>query len=72
VTEDAQTSAGQPTVNDTPGTAGGPSAQPSAAAGGASMQERALALANERPEAAVGAAFAGGLLLAMILKRLGR
>jgi hypothetical protein len=36
------------------------------------VQERAAALANERPEAAVGAAFAGGLLLALILKRLAR
>ena len=40
--------------------------------GGASVQQRALAIANDRPEAAVGAAFAGGLLLAMILKRLAR
>jgi hypothetical protein len=30
------------------------------------------ALAQERPEAVVGAAFAGGFLLAMILKRLAR
>jgi hypothetical protein len=29
-------------------------------------------IAVERPEVAVGAAFAGGLVLAMILKRLGR
>lgn len=29
-------------------------------------------IAVERPEVATGAAFAGGLLLAMILKRLGR
>ena len=29
-------------------------------------------IAVERPEAAVGVAFAGGLVLAMILKRLGR
>ena len=62
MTEDAPTSTGQPTVNDTPGTAGGP---PSSAAGSVSMQERALVLANERPEVAVGAAFAGGLLFAM-------
>jgi hypothetical protein len=39
---------------------------------GASVQERAAALANERPEVAAGAAFAGGLLLALILKRLAR
>ncbi|HEY4829993.1 MAG TPA: hypothetical protein VIH85_24735 [Solirubrobacteraceae bacterium] len=38
----------------------------------ASPQERLAALAAERPEAAVGAAFAGGLLLALILKRLAR
>jgi hypothetical protein len=29
-------------------------------------------IAVERPEVAVGAAFAGGLVLAMILKRFGR
>jgi hypothetical protein len=61
VTEDTPTSTGQPTVQDTPGTAGG-----------ASVQERAVALANERPEVAVGAAFAGGLVFALILKRLAR
>ena len=72
MTEDIQTSTGQPAVQDSPGTAGDPPAQASTAAGGASVQERVLALANERPEVAVGAAFAGGLLLAMILKRLGR
>ncbi len=32
----------------------------------------AAALASERPEVAVGAAFAGGLVLALILKRLAR
>ena len=42
------------------------------AVGTATLQERAVALANERPEAAAGAAFAGGLLLALILKRLAR
>ena len=30
-----------------------------------------MELANERPELVVGAAFAGGLLAAMILRRLG-
>jgi hypothetical protein len=45
---------------------------PSPAAGTASPQERLAAIANERPEAAAGAAFAGGLLLALILKRLAR
>jgi len=37
-----------------------------------SIQERAAAIADERPEAAVGAALAGGFLLALILKRLAR
>jgi len=45
---------------------------PSAAADSVSPQQRVAAIANERPEAAVGAAFAGGLLLALILKRLAR
>jgi hypothetical protein len=36
------------------------------------VQERAAALADERPEVAVGAAFAGGFLLALILKRIAR
>jgi hypothetical protein len=72
VTEDIQTSTGQPTADDATGTAGGPLEDAPTAAGGASVQERAAALADQRPEVAVGAAFAGGLLLAMILKRLGR
>jgi hypothetical protein len=37
-----------------------------------SVQARAAALADDRPEVAVGAAFAGGLVLAMILRRLVR
>ena len=32
----------------------------------------AAAVANDRPEVAVGAAFAGGLVLALIFKRLAR
>ena len=39
---------------------------------GGTVQERAVTLANERPEVAAGAAFAGGLLVALILKRLAR
>ena len=38
----------------------------------AAVQERASAIINERPEVGVGAAFAGGFLLALILKRLAR
>jgi hypothetical protein len=42
-----------------------------AAAPGPSWQEPVMELANERPELAIAAAFAGGLLAAMILRRLG-
>jgi hypothetical protein len=35
------------------------------------LPEPVAALISERPEVLVGAAFAGGLLLAMILRRLG-
>jgi hypothetical protein len=60
VTEDLETSTLQPTADG------------SSSAEGGSVPERAAVLANERPELAAGAAFAGGLVLAMILKRLGR
>ena len=60
MTDDTPTSPG-PNVEDSP-TAADPSSVP----------ERAAAIANERPEVAVGAAFGGGLLLALILKRLAR
>jgi hypothetical protein len=62
-----QTSNGEPSA-----AAGGTSVPPSTAAGGTSVPERAAAIAQERPEVAVGAAFGGGLLLALILKRLAR
>jgi hypothetical protein len=42
-----------------------------AAAPGPSWQEPIMELAHERPELVVAAAFAGGLLAAMILRRLG-
>jgi hypothetical protein len=42
-----------------------------AAAPGPNWQEPVMELANERPELVVGAAFAGGVLVAMILRRLG-
>ncbi len=42
-----------------------------AAAPGASWQEPLMELADERPELVVAAAFAGGILAAMILRRLG-
>ena len=44
---------------------GGPPAQ-----GGPSVKERAASIANDRPEVVAGAAFAGGFLLALILKRI--
>ena len=50
------------------GHAAGPSHGPTP---GPSWQEPVMELANERPELVVGAAFAGGLLFAMILRRLG-
>jgi hypothetical protein len=42
-----------------------------AASPGPSWQEPIMEIANERPELVVAAAFAGGLLAAMILRRLG-
>jgi hypothetical protein len=60
VTEDIESSSTQPIAD----------AAPSAA--DVSLQARVAALTDERPEVAVGAAFAGGLVAAMILKRLGR
>jgi hypothetical protein len=50
------------------GHAAGPSHGPGP---GPSWQEPVMELANERPELVVGAAFAGGLLAAMILRRFG-
>jgi len=61
VTEDIETSSTQPTADTTPG-----------AADRIPLQARAAALADDRPEVGVGVAFAGGLVLAMILKRLVR
>ena len=66
------TSTGQPVAAGSPATDGSPSAQAAPAAGGPSVTERASSIADERPEFAVGAAFGGGLLLALILKRLAR
>ncbi|HKO27086.1 MAG TPA: hypothetical protein VJU80_06475 [Solirubrobacteraceae bacterium] len=65
MTDDTPTST-VPAWEDTPGAAA--SAAPGA--GGSSVQDRAAAIVNERPEVAVGAAFGGGLLIGLILKRL--
>ena len=48
--------------------AGGPTLQERAA----EIQQRAAAIVDKRPEVGVGAAFGGGLILALILKRLAR
>jgi hypothetical protein len=61
VTEDIETSTTQPTADVASG-----------ASDSVPLQARAAALAEDRPEVAVGAAFAGGLVVAMILKRLVR
>ncbi len=54
----------------TPTSAGpSPSTQPTSSFDGASS---AVSSAAEKPEVLVGAAFAGGLITAMLLKRLGR
>jgi hypothetical protein len=67
VTDDVETSTRQPVADQTPS---GFAHQ--AASGRSVTQERAAAIANERPEVAVGAAFAGGFLLAMIMRRIAR
>ena len=59
MTDDIETSSTQPAADAASG-----------AADSIPLQARAAALADDRPEVAVGVAFAGGLVLAMILKRL--
>ena len=66
--DQTETSTGLPTSSGP--SVDGQSSYPPAPTAAVSPQERLAAIANERPEAAVGAAFAGGLLLALILKRL--
>ena len=85
MTEDIETSTREPAevgASASPQPPVGDGASPPAqqpAAGASSLQERASALqeraatiVNERPEVGVGAAFGGGLILALILKRLAR
>jgi hypothetical protein len=61
VTEDIETSTTQPPADAPPG-----------GAENMTVQARVAAFADERLEVAIGAAFAGGLLAAMILRRLVR
>ena len=65
MTEDIETQQLSPAA--TPPADGGPPAQ-----GASSVKERAATIANDRPEVVAGAAFAGGLLFALILKRIAR
>lgn len=62
---------GEPVHVSSLGDAGEAYASGHAAAPGPNWQEPVMAMANERPELVVGAAFAGGILAAMILRRLG-
>jgi len=77
VTEDIETPSREPagvgassSLPPSAGDGASPSTQPPAS--GPSLQERAAALLQERPEVGVGAAFGGGLVLALILKRIAR
>jgi hypothetical protein len=84
VTEDIETSTHQRVADDPPAVAGDEPAAGGASASGSdarasslqarasSLQERVVTIADERPEAAIGAAFGGGLLLALILRRIAR
>ncbi|MGH2900288.1 MAG: hypothetical protein ACRDMZ_16560, partial [Solirubrobacteraceae bacterium] len=67
----AMTSDSAPAQVSALGDAGDAYASGHAAAPGPSWQEPVMVLAGERPELVVGAAFAGGVLAAMILRRLG-
>jgi hypothetical protein len=69
VSEQPETPTGQPVPESTPVAtptdSWSPPAPPASSGGGPA------AVAQDRPEIAVGAAFAGGFVLALILKRLG-
>ena len=71
MTDSAETSSTEASSADTaqPVTASSPQSWPPSEP---SAQESAVGVAAEHPELTVGAAFAGGLLLATILKRLAR
>jgi len=78
VTEDLETSSLEPAAVGAaslpqPSAGDGASAPATAPSTGVSaLQERAAAVIHERPEVGVGAAFGGGLILALILKRIAR
>jgi hypothetical protein len=64
--ESVTTDDGQPTVEQAA------LAAEAAVRGAAAPSHGSIAASGERPELAVGAAFAGGLVLALFLKRLAR
>jgi hypothetical protein len=61
-----------PAVTPDPGDGSGPSGEGGVGAKASQVADQAQQIAAERPEVLVGAAFAGGFVAAMILKRLGR
>jgi hypothetical protein len=71
VTEQSDTSASQPSADGDPQTAP-PEQQAAAWVPATQPQPSPPSAAADRPELLVGAAFAGGLLAALILKRLAR
>jgi hypothetical protein len=72
VTPDPPSTETSETTGALASTPGDGDSRPSAPTSLSSLQERAAAIADERPEVAAGAAFAGGVLFALILKRLAR
>ncbi len=65
------TSLGESAAAYASGHAPAPSPAVASPPAGPSWQQQGMDLASERPELVVGAAFAGGILAAMILRRLG-
>jgi hypothetical protein len=59
-------------VTDQPAPASSPPEPTAVPPGGSGPAAQLAAQVNERPEIAVGGAFAGGLVLGLILKRLAR
>jgi hypothetical protein len=60
-----------PTVSATDATTARPAGSVAASTGGGEGTELPFGIPPDRPEILVGAAFAGGILAAIILKRLG-
>jgi hypothetical protein len=72
MTEDAETATPEPAADDNAQQAATPEPQPAAWVPEPLPPPSAQASAADRPELTMGAAFAGGLLGALILKRLAR